>query len=61
MSYGPETATIYHKTDGVYSYSVHDYSNLRKAIYVFIRFMSFDFRGTAVRAGAAFIGNNGFI
>ncbi len=26
-SYGPETVTIYHQTDGVYRYSVHDYSN----------------------------------
>lgn len=27
VSYGPETVTIYERTDGVYRYSVHDYSN----------------------------------
>ncbi len=26
-SYGPETVTIYHQTDGMYRYSIHDYSN----------------------------------
>lgn len=26
-SYGPETVTIYERSDGVYRYSVHDYSN----------------------------------
>lgn len=27
FSYGPETITIYQQTDGVYRYSVHDYTN----------------------------------
>lgn len=27
VSYGPETVTIYERSDGVYRYSVHDYSN----------------------------------
>jgi uncharacterized protein YfaP (DUF2135 family) len=26
-SYGPETVTIYHQTEGMYRYSVHDYTN----------------------------------
>ena len=26
-SYGPETVTIYNQTDGLYRYSIHDYSN----------------------------------
>lgn len=28
MSYGPETTTIYQQFDGVYKYSVHDYTNM---------------------------------
>lgn len=28
MSYGPETITIYQQFDGVYRYSVHDYTNI---------------------------------
>lgn len=30
-SYGPETVTIHHQKDGVYRYSIHDYTNRSKS------------------------------